>query len=214
MVADREILPPVTDTAFTPIETERLVLRRFRSGDARAFAAYRGDPAIARYQSWDETYSLEDAERFVASLAGSHPGEPGAWFQFAVADRATDRLVGDCALQVDGRDPSRAEIGFTLAREHHGQGFATEAIEALLAYAFGTLGIDRIQATADERNAPSIRVVERLGFRAVARVHTTFKGERCVEETYELRRRVSAAATCACARRPACSRPGSLRSAS
>lgn len=188
IVADREILPPVTDTAFARIETERLVLRRFAAGDAPAFAAYRGEPAVARYQSWDETYSVADAERMIASIAEIHPGEPGEWFQFAVADRATDTLVGDCALHVDGRDPRRAEIGYTLAPAHQGRGYATEAVAALVGYAFGTLGVERIQATADERNAPSIRVVERLGFEAVARVHTTFKGERCVEETYELRR--------------------------
>jgi RimJ/RimL family protein N-acetyltransferase len=188
IVADREILPPVIDAAFTMIETERLVLRRFRPDDATAFAAYRSEPAIARYQSWDETYSPADAERMIASLTEAHPGEPGEWFQFAVADRTTDALLGDCALHLDGHDQSRAEIGYTLAPAHQGRGLATEAVAALVAYAFETLGVDRVQATADERNAPSIRVAERLGFEAVARVHTTFKGERCVEETYELRR--------------------------
>lgn len=188
IVADREILPPVIDTTFARIQTERLVLRRFRPYDATAFAAYRGEPAVARYQSWDETYSVADAEGMIASLAEVHPGEPGEWFQFAVTDRLTDVLVGDCGLHVDGSDPRRAEIGYTLAPAHQGRGFATEAVDALVGYAFDTLGLERIQATADERNAPSIRVVERLGFEAVARVHTTFKGERCVEETYELRR--------------------------
>jgi len=183
----------VTDLNFISIETERLVLRRFRPDDAAAFAAYRSDPAIARYQSWDETYSIEDAERFIASLARAHPGEPGEWFQFAVADRATDALVGDCALHVDAHDSTRADIGYTLSPEHHGNGYATEAVAALVAYAFGSLGVNRIQATADERNTPSIRLAERLGFAAVARVHTTFKGERCVEETYELVRDVAGA---------------------
>jgi len=188
IVADREILPPVIDATFTRIETERLTLRRFRPDDASAFASYRSDPMVARYQSWDETYSVADAERMIASLAEIHPGEPGEWFQFAVADRDTDALVGDCGLHVDGSDPSRGEIGYTLAPAHQARGFATEAVGALVGYAFGTLDVARIQATADERNAPSIRVAERLGFEAVARVHTTFKGERCVEETYELRR--------------------------
>jgi RimJ/RimL family protein N-acetyltransferase len=182
----------VIDATFTRIETERLALRRFRPDDAPAFASYRSDPMVARYQSWHETYSVADAERMVASLADVHPGEPGEWFQFAVADRETDVLVGDCGLHVDGSDTSRAEIGYTLAPAHQGRGFATEAVAALVSYAFGRLDVERIQATADERNAPSIRVVERLGFEAVARVHTTFKGERCVEETYELRREPTA----------------------
>ncbi len=178
----------MSDPAFVSLESARLVLRRFSSADAPAFAAYRGDPEVARYQSWDETYSLADAERFISSLAGAHPGEPGDWFQFAVTDRATGALFGDCALCVTAPDPAVAEIGYTLARAHHGHGYAGEAVEALIGYAFLELGVDRVRAIADERNAASIRVVERLGFEAVARIHTTFKGERCVEETYELRR--------------------------
>ena len=55
------------DPAFTSIETERLVLRRFERDDVEAFAAYRGDPDVARYQSWQD-YTHAEAEAFVAEM--------------------------------------------------------------------------------------------------------------------------------------------------
>ena len=63
------------DPAFTSIETERLVLRRFERDDVEAFAAYRGDPDVARYQSWQD-YTHAEAEAFVAGDAGHRPGRP------------------------------------------------------------------------------------------------------------------------------------------
>ncbi len=65
-----------TDPNFTQLRTERLVIRRFRADDAPAFAAYRSDPDVARYQSW-EGYTLEQAELFTREIASHFPGDPG-----------------------------------------------------------------------------------------------------------------------------------------
>src|SRR5215211_5433452 len=145
----------MSDAAFDRIESERLILRRFRDSDLAPFVAYRNDPEVARYQSWDSFDELE-ARAFIREMASSQPGVPGDWFQFAVESKETGKLVGDCALQVDGQEPYRAELGFTLAREHQGKGFASEAVSCLLDYAFDTLGVHRVVAIADCRNAPSV----------------------------------------------------------
>ena len=71
------------DADFAERHAERIPIRRFRPKDAAAFAAYRSDPDVARYQSWDG-YSLMQAERFIDEMAHADPGEPGEWFQFAV----------------------------------------------------------------------------------------------------------------------------------
>ena len=175
------------DAAFTSIETERLVLRRFGRDDVEPFAAYRGDPDVARYQSWQD-YTRAEAESFLEEMLGTDPGVPGEWFQFAIAERATARLLGDCALVLDAGDPPTAEIGYTLDPGARGQGFATEAVGALIDYAFARQGAARIRAVTDTRNAPSIAVAERLGMRRIATVRTTFKGAPCDEHTFELRR--------------------------
>ena len=179
-------------TRFEQIETPRLVIRRFRATDAPGFAAYRSLPGVARYQSWDAPYPLDRATAFIAELAGAEPGTPGMWFQFAIEERATGGLVGDCALQVDRDDPTCGELGFTLDPACQGKGYATEAAAALVDLAHRQLGVDRVVAVTDGRNDRSIAVLERLGFSRGGTERTTFKGEACEEHTYELVRRMPA----------------------
>ena len=146
------------------IESERLILRRFKDSDLAPFGAYRNDPEVARYQAWDSC-DEQEAVAFIRELESAQAGVPGEWFQFAIESKETGALIGDCALRVDEHEPYRAEIGFTLAREHQGKGLATEAVSRLLDYAFGTLSLHRVVAIADCRNAPSVALLERLGLR-------------------------------------------------
>ena len=153
------------DAAFASMTSARLVLRRFRPEDLDTFVAYRSDPDIARYQSWEAPYRPSQAGQFLQELQGIHPDTPGQWFQFAVALRRTDRLIGDCAAHVPAEDPRQAEIGFTLAPEHQGSGSATEAVRRLLQYLLIERGKHRVSATCDDRNIRSAAVLERVGMR-------------------------------------------------
>jgi len=94
------------DAAFTALTTQRLVLRRFRPEDLDAFVAYRSDPETARYQSWEAPYQPSQARQFLQELEAIHPDTPGEWFQFAVAPRHTDRLIGDCGSRAWKARPS------------------------------------------------------------------------------------------------------------
>jgi RimJ/RimL family protein N-acetyltransferase len=176
---------PVSDEAFDRIESERLILRRFRDSDLAAFVAYRNDPEVARYQSWDSIDELE-ARTLIREMASARPGVPGDWFQFAIESKETGALLGDCALQVDGQEPYKAELGFTLAREHQGKGFASEAASRLLDYAFASLDLHRVFALADCRNRPSWTLLDRVGMRREGHFleNVWFKGEWCDEYLY------------------------------
>src|SRR5215218_6844652 len=154
----------MSEVGFTRIESERLRIRRFKDSDLAPFMTYRNDPKVARYQSW-YSYDQREARAFIREMKAAQPGVPGEWFQFAIESKATQDLIGDCALRVYEHEPYRAEIGFTLAREHQGRGFASEAVSLLLDYAFGTLGLHRVVAIADCRNAPSWALLERVGMR-------------------------------------------------
>ena len=153
------------DAGFTRLTTQRLALRRFRPEDLDAFAAYRSDPQVARYQSWEAPYPASHARECLRELDASHPDTPGEWFQFAVALRDTDRLVGDCAAHVDADDPRQAEIGFTFAAQHQGHGYATEAVRRLLHYLLAERAKHRVIASCDDRNTRSAAVLERAGMR-------------------------------------------------
>jgi len=187
----------MVDTTFERLTSARLVVRRFRANDIATFVRYRADPAIARFQSW-ENFSATDGQAFFASLSGQHPDTPGEWFQFAIELAATGAMIGDCALHALADSPREVEIGFTLAPELHGCGYATEAVARLLDFAFGPLAKERAMAITDTRNAASIAVLDRLGFvrDPAPREPVMFKGEPCDEHLYSIRREDWLARTC------------------
>ena len=159
--------------------TERLVLRPLQGSDVAAFAAYRSDPDVARYQSWDTTYSTTDAKRLVASQPDPAFGDRGEWVQIAAVDRASGELYGDCAARLAPDQPLTAEVGVTFAPDSQRRGLATEALGAVVAWVFEQHGVRRVYAQADDRNVPVHRLLERLGFRCEARLVEAewFKGE-------------------------------------
>jgi aminoglycoside 6'-N-acetyltransferase len=155
----------MADESFTELPGQRVVVRRFRPEDIAGFVAYRSRPEVARYQSWDTPYQREEGERFVRQLMTAHPDTAGEWFQFAVALRATGHLIGDCAARPHADDPRQCEIGFTIAPDYQGRGYATEAARLLVGYLFTARGKHRITACCDARNAASAALLERLGMR-------------------------------------------------
>jgi RimJ/RimL family protein N-acetyltransferase len=143
------------------LETARLVLRPFTAADLDAFVAYRREPDVARYQSWDTSYSRADAEAVLS---------PGEWTQVAIADRATGALLGDCAVHAVPDQPRTTEVGITLAPASQGRGIAREALGALIGDLFAARGMHRIVAHADDRNVAVHRLLEHLGLRCEARL--------------------------------------------
>lgn len=160
------------------LRSPRAVLRPFREPDLAAFADYRSDPEVARYQSWTPPFTLDDARVFLRGLQTTPFDTPGTWSQIALADPTTDALMGDCALhfQDDGR---QVELGFTLARPFQGRGLMREAVTALLDHLFGPLRKHRVTALTDARNAAAHHLLDRLGFRREAHFlkNVFFKGE-------------------------------------
>ena len=147
-----------------PLKTERTIIRPLGLNDLDFFVAYRKDPEIARFQSWDTSYSLEQATDLANSQLGiEHPAKD-QWLQLAICNQETNQLIGDLALHTL-EDEGCFEIGFTISREWQGKGFAKEAATKLLDYLFEEVGAKQIIATTDSRNTPSIRLMEALGFR-------------------------------------------------
>jgi RimJ/RimL family protein N-acetyltransferase len=176
---------------FKPVLTERLLIRRISAGDAAALFAYRGRPDVYRYQSW-RPKTLGEAEERVKSLEAAEPDTPGAWLQVALCLRDTGGMIGDAGMHFPPDDARAAEIGYTVSPEYQGRGYATEAARAVVDYLFNVLGKRRIVASVDPRNAPSVAVLEKLGFKLEARVENSacIDGEWCDDCVYVLRRSV------------------------
>lgn len=149
---------------FNAIESPRLLLRRFREDDAQEFYLYRSDERVYRYQGegW-ESLTPEGALAFVAEQSLAEPGIPGAWFQIAVEEKASNRLIGDCGVYTQPGG-GQATVGITVSPDCQRQGFALETLECLLGYLFETLGMQKVTAEADARNAASIGLLEKAGF--------------------------------------------------
>jgi RimJ/RimL family protein N-acetyltransferase len=171
-----------------PLNSSRLILRPFTADDVQAFSRYRSDPLVARYQSWDLPFTLAQAERFVAEMQAAVPGTPGEWYQLALERKSGGELIGDCAFVVLAEDPRQAEIGFSLAREYQGQGYAGEAVARLLDFLFRDLGLHRVRANCDPENGPSARVLQRAGMRHEGSFVESlwFKGRWVGEEWYAI----------------------------
>ena len=178
------------DTAFSELRSPRLILRRLRREDLAVLCEYRSLPEVALYQDW-ESFGPDDAARLLDAQAGLEPNVPGTWFQLAIVVAATGLVVGDCGLHCRQEDPRDMEVGIALAPAHQGRGYATEAIECLLGFVFGSLGKHRVAAVTDAENRPAASLFRRLGFRREAHLveHVWFKGAWGSEFVFALLRR-------------------------
>jgi RimJ/RimL family protein N-acetyltransferase len=175
-----------TDTGFERIATERLVLRRSMPEDAERIASYRSDPDVHRFQGWDRT-DADGIRAEIVEMARHRPGEPG-WVQLSVVDAVTGELVGDVGLSPAVGEPGVMKLGYTIAPEFQRRGYATEAVRALVEYAFEVLGADVVRIYADGDNVASHRVAEKSGLRLVERFRHEEDGEAWFGVRYELSR--------------------------
>jgi len=141
------------------LTTPRLGFGRWRGTDLNLALALWGDPEVARLIGgpWSEA---EVAARLNAEIAMATSHGVQYWPVFL---RATGDLVGAAGLRP--REPGGYELGFHLRPAHWGRGYGREAAEATIGHAFETLGARFLFAGHHPDNAPSKRLLERLGFR-------------------------------------------------
>ena len=139
------------------LETERLVLRAPRLGDAKTIAMLANDRRIAENTARiPHPYRLADAEDFIA--AANHLANDTV---FLITLR-NGTPIGACGFtQIDRHPP---ELGYWLGIKHWGKGYATEAVRAMIDHIFTDTDADAIQSAARVTNPPSRRVLEKCGF--------------------------------------------------
>lgn len=143
-----------------PILSDGVVtLRPFRLDDAAAVSAACQDPDIPRFTHVPENYTESDAREFIA---GTMRHDREGW-SFAIVAGGDERFLGAVGFRVP--HPGTGEVGYWLAPEARGRGAATRAVRLLCEWAFGELGLVRVQLLTHPENAPSQRLAERCGFR-------------------------------------------------
>ncbi len=154
---------PKWDVKPLQLTTRRLVLRPLRADDAPGMYAIYSDPETMRYRSSKEIRDLEAAAGMVGEdLRLQLDGSAAFW---AVVLPKTGRVIGKFSLFTINPDNRRAEIGYVLNRQFWGKGYGTEILDAMIALAFDTYQLHRLEADIDPDNAASLALLRKFGFR-------------------------------------------------
>ena len=161
------------DATPAAIPTPRLRLRALVLDDAPAVHAYAFDPEVARFLPWRP----HSSELFAKGLVkvSTQP----QFLNWAVTMPPADRAIGMVLLHSFSKQHQKAEIAFNLAKAHWGQGLATEAVGAVLHFAFHQLGLNRVEALCMPENLSSRKVLEKSGMACEGRmrkVHQRYDG--------------------------------------
>lgn len=173
MEARRRALTPY------PLSTARLLLRELEPGDLDAVHGWSSDPEVCRHVPWGPN-TREQTRAYLEGVLRERDDPDRSHWQAAVVLRATGEVVGSCAVWVTSAEHRRGELGYAFARQHWGRGYASEAARALVALAFGPLGLERVEGTCRPDNPGSQRVLEAAGLVLEGRLrgHVLVRGER------------------------------------
>jgi len=159
---------PDASPAIPTLTSGRVILRPLRPADASDILRVFSDPVAMRYWSSPPMSSPVEATRLIEEIQARQA--QGGFFQWGVAQSGSDSVVGTCTLFQIVREHQRAEVGFILRSDLWGQGLAREAVAVMIAHAFDTLGLHRLEADTDPRNERCLKLLTRLGFREEGRL--------------------------------------------
>ena len=142
------------------LETPRLLLREFTPADASALEAILGDPVAMQY--YPASFDRRGIEEWIGKNIGCYQRDGhGLW---AMMLKDSGELIGDCGCtlqEVEGTN--HVEVGYHVRRDLWGKGYATEAAQACMEYAFNRLGARRVISIIRPENMQSRRVAEKNG---------------------------------------------------
>jgi RimJ/RimL family protein N-acetyltransferase len=175
-----------------PIRTPRLALRPFTRDDLDAVHTYVSDPEVVRFLYWEVAADRATARKMLDGKIGHWSLDEAGQSLILAVERVEPPgdgvLIGEVVLKWLSREHRQGEVGFVVTPAHQGHGYAAEAARAVLALAFGDLGLHRVIGRCDPRNTASARVMERLGMRREAHFvqNEIFKGEWGDEYVYAM----------------------------
>ena len=145
------------------LETPRLTLRKLRMRDAEDVYSWSRDPDVARYVLWTAHQNVRETRdyiRYVRSLY--RRGLPSSW---GIELKETGRVIGTMGVMAWIPEYRVAEVGYSLGKKWWRQGYAAEALSALMDLMFDEMRINRVEGQCDVRNPASARVMEKCGMK-------------------------------------------------
>ncbi|MCQ2427482.1 MAG: GNAT family N-acetyltransferase [Clostridia bacterium] len=153
------------------LTTERLILRELRKTDAKDMFEYAGRRDVVKFLTWEAHPDEEYTRRFLEFVSGKY--KEGTYFDWAVIKRSEGKgrdaeppkMIGTCGFTRIDTQNFTAEIGYVINPDYRGHGYAPEACEAVLDFAFNKLEMNRVEARYIIGNDASRRVMDKLGMR-------------------------------------------------
>lgn len=145
------------------LETERLVLRRWKESDANDLYKYASDPAVGPIAGWPAHQSLDESRNVIKNVFNSKEA-------YAICLKENDKAIGAIELKLNGHTDmtkkyDECELGYWLGKPFWGQGIMTEAVREILRHAFEDIGMSKVWCGYYEGNVKSKRVQEKIGFK-------------------------------------------------
>lgn len=147
---------------LSTLQTARLTLRPLTAADVAEVFAVFSDPVVVRYWDGPRMATHHDAMQYIDQI--HHGFRRRDFIQWGIADSPAGSVIGTCTLANLSAIHQRCEIGFALRQTYWGHGLGSEAVGAVLDFAFETMRMHRIEADVDPRNDRSLRLLERFGF--------------------------------------------------
>ena len=146
------------------IETDRLILRRFRLEDAEdMYANWASDPEVTRFLTWPTHSSVDVTKAILSDWIPRY--EDGGYFNWAMEYKNTGKVIGNISVVKLIESIDAAEMGYCMSRVYWGQGLMPEALRAVMDYLFDVVGLNRVAACHDANNPKSGRVMEKAGMK-------------------------------------------------
>ncbi len=143
------------------LKTERLILRKLNTDDYIDMYEYACKPEVTEYLLWSPHESLTHTRSYLQSLQPIY--RRGEYYDWGIEERYSGKMIGTCGYTEISPSNLRAEVGYVLNPEYCGKGYATEAVMAVIQFAFEELGINRVEARYMTGNGKSLAVMKRCG---------------------------------------------------
>ncbi len=163
----------------TPVfETDRLVIRPMKMFDAFDMYSYAHLPQTSKFLTWSPHTDIEYTKNYLAFIIAKY--KAGEFYDFAVTLKSEDgKMIGTCGFSRIDFSNNIGEIGYVIAPDYRGNGYAAEAAKEIIKFGFAELGLNRIEAKYIVENNASRAVMEKCGlrFEGIARHGMLVKGE-------------------------------------
>lgn len=151
-------------TGTQTIETQRLILRRFKRVDTESvFKTWLSDPAVQNNYGEKACNTIVEAQQIIDTWVSQYPNNE--FYRWAIILKGANKNIGQIAFYLVDSKNQRADAEYCIGQSYWGNGYATEALNALIEYAFRYIRLNRVQAFHRSKNAASGKVLEKAGMK-------------------------------------------------